>query len=94
MKTAHDVSAHNVAVHTAAAQHDADHDDSVYDGSAHEAALDAACLTEIARAHTTPTYIFNVPAFRARLAKTRDILSSADVNAVSYTHLTLPTNGW
>lgn len=81
MKTAHDVSAHNVAVHTAAAQHDADHDDSVYDGSAHEAALDAACLTEIARAHTTPTYIFNVPAFRARLAKTRDILSSADVNA-------------
>ncbi len=76
MKTAHDVSAHNVPVHTAAALHDA-----ACDGSVHEAALDAACLCEIARVHTTPTYIFNVPAFRARLAKTRDIVSSSDGNA-------------
>lgn len=76
MKTAHDVSAHNVPVHTAAVHHDA-----ACDGSVHEAALDAACLCEIARVHTTPTYIFNVPAFRARLAKTRDIVTSSDVNA-------------
>ena len=52
MKTAHDVSAHNVPVHTAAVHHDA-----ACDGSVHEAALDAACLCEIARVHTTPTYI-------------------------------------
>lgn len=76
MKTAHDVSAHNVPVHTAAVHHDA-----ACDGSVHEAALDAACLCEIARVHTTPTYIFNVPAFRARLDKTRDIVTSSDVNA-------------